>query len=233
MFSDGQHSLRTDTSFLDTDRGRLSAFDTLKYFNYSPVVEKHLYLTDWKTLNDKQAVLHFNLPLKNDDDMLSLDRYTLAPVGSIQKIAWEDATRQGVIVTIYEAAFGALGYPISITVRGLESANGAKLLEGEGNTALFSAYKTDLSEVFVYPSPVRLNNVVAGVRFANLTQLAQIEVFNASGRTVNAFSETDGDGGYEWDLLDQTGQKIKPGVYIFRVSAKDVKDFVGKFTVVE
>ena len=73
------------------------------------------------------------------------------------------------------------------------------------------------------------------MRFANLTQQANIKVLTLSGRLVDEMEETDGDGGYTWDMQDQGGKRIKPGVYIYFVETEEegVEPFMGKFSVVE
>jgi hypothetical protein len=60
-------------------------------------------------------------------------------------------------------------------------------------------------------------------------------VYSISGRFVNRLEETDGDGGYEWNLLDEGSARIRPGIYLYRVYTEQegIKEFMGKFTVVE
>jgi len=47
--------------------------------------------------------------------------------------------------------------------------------------------------------------------------------------------ENDGDGGLEWNLRDERGLKLKPGVYLYKVSTRQegVESILKKFTVVE
>ena len=155
-------------------------------------------------------------------------------MGQVKQIAWASDDEDAVRVTISDARFGALGYPLSITVDSICSIIGL-CTNDEGNTATFSAHKDDLSEVFVYPNPARPHEQFDGIRFANLTQTASIRVFSVSGRLVNELEETDGDGGLEWDLRDKGNRRILPGVYIYHVSTDidGVEDFVGKFSLVE
>jgi subtilisin family serine protease len=229
----GLHELVIDSSFQDAGLACMDPNFRSLPFSYEPEEDDGLFLTRWEILNDKQAVLYFNYPVE-ENSALDTNQYSLSPVGKLAAVEWSSEDQDAVLVTIEDARLGALGYPLSITVGEVCSINELCMTE-EGNTATFSAHKDDLSEVFVYPNPARPHKLFDGVRFANLTQQATIEVFSVSGRFVNRMEETDGDGGHEWNLTDQARQRIKPGVYIYRVSTKQegVADFVGKFSVVE
>ncbi|MFN0202471.1 MAG: S8 family serine peptidase [Bacteroidia bacterium] len=230
-FVAGNNTLKIDTMLLDAEYGFLAMNANAATFSYAPVVEKYLFLTEWEALTAKQATLALNFAM--DSTALDTANYEVNPVGKMRAVEWADDAHTSVKVTIQGANFGALGYPISITLRNIQAENGAKLLEGEGNTATFTANKSDLTEVYVYPNPVRKHNAFDGVRFANLTQKATIVIYTLSGRYIQTIEETDGDGGVEWNMLDQSGRRIVPGIYLFEVHTDDVKPFIGKFTVIE
>jgi hypothetical protein len=80
---------------------------------------------------------------------------------------------------------------------------------------------------------VRPNQLFEGVRFANLTREATITVYTAAGRFVNTLTESDGDGGVDWNLRDNGGNLVLPGIYLFKVEAEGVEEFLGKFSVLE
>lgn len=231
-FNEGLNTLSIDSTFKDRGQARLQGNRNLS-FRYERKVEKNLFLSNWESTGDKTALLTFNLP-PTEASALDSSNYRIEPVGSIQSVEWGNEERTAVLVTISEARFGALGYPISLVVSDICTAEGICSNE-EGNTATFSSNKEDLSEVFVYPNPARNHEFFEGVRFANLTQQAYIEIYTVSGRFVNKLEETDGDGGIEWDLRDKGKQRIKPGVYVYRVYTEidGVEDFVGKLSVVE
>ncbi len=229
----GWHVLRADTTFMDAMQGVLDPNYSIANFHYEPQVDNELLLTHWRIVDDKTARLFFNFPL-DEASALDSSHYLLHPVGSVVGVAWGSEDFDAIDVTIEEARFGALGYPLSISVE--EVCSIAEICIGEtGNTATFSSHKDDLSEVFVYPNPARPHAHFDGVRFANLTQQAHIEVFSVSGRLVQRLEERDGDGGLQWDLRDEGGFRIKPGIYLYRVFTEqgEVKEFVGKFSLVE
>ncbi|MDP5168721.1 MAG: S8 family serine peptidase [Bacteroidia bacterium] len=229
----GWHTLQVDTTFMDALRGVLDPNFAQASFYYEPIEEDNLFLTHWKIVDDKTARLFFNYPL---DEVSALDstHYTLTPVGSIVAVAWGSEDFDAIDITIEDARLGALGYPLSVTVEDVCAIHQV-CIDETGNTATFSTHMEDLSAVFVYPNPVRDHKLFDGLRFANLTREAFIEVYTVSGRRVQRLEEKDGDGGLEWDMRDEGGYRIKPGIYLYRVytDSGDVEEFVGKFSVVE
>lgn len=230
---EGFHQLTIDTTFMDALRGVLDPLYSTASFEYQQVEEDFLILTQWEIVDGKTGRLQFNYPL---DEATALDtsNYLLEPLGSISSVEWGSEDFDVIDITIDEAVFGALGYPLSITVSDVCAIHGI-CIGDVGSTATFSDHKEDLSEVYVYPNPVRNHELFDGLRFANLTREANIEVFSVSGRMVKRLEERDGDGGLEWDLRDDGGFRIKPGIYLYRVYQEDglVDEFVGKFSLVE
>ena len=230
-FEEGGNEIRIDSMLLDKELGMLGYLPNVANFTYNTVFTPKLYLTNWTALNEKEAKLSFNFPLSND--VFETKNYTVAPYGSLVSVEAIQNDPNSIKVKVDKAVLGAVGYSTSITIRNVTATNGAKILVGEGNTATFSGNKDDLANVYSYPNPVRKNEVMSGMRFANLTQQATIYIYTLSGRYINKVSETDGDGGVDWDMKDEAGTLIGTGVYWYRVSAEGSKDFIGKFSVVE
>ncbi|MEZ4827692.1 MAG: S8 family serine peptidase [Bacteroidia bacterium] len=232
-FAEGWNTLKIDSTFTDAGLAYISPNSRERSFFYEKSDDESLYLTHWEIASDKEGILYFNFPL---EESLALDsaNYTLSPVGTISGVEWASDDMDAIKVTIKDARFGSLGYPLSVKVENICAINLVCVGE-EGNVATFSSHKDDLSEAFVYPNPAYPHELFEGVRFANLTRQATIEVFTISGRLVNRLEETDGDGGFEWDLRDVERVRIKPGVYIYHIYTEQegVKAFMGKFSVVE
>ncbi len=231
-FKLGLNSLSIDSLFLDADFGIFAPNHLPITFTYEPVEEDFLYLTRWEIIDEQTALLVFNYPL--DESTLAASHFTIQPFGDITSVSLEGNEVNAIRVSISGATLGALGYPISITVATEVCAvNGVCIKANEGNTATFSSFREDLTKVYVYPNPVRPHQLFDGLRFANLTQLAEVRILTPSGRLINTLQETDGDGGLEWDMRDVEGQRLKPGVYLYHVTADGVKAFLGKFSVLE
>lgn len=230
---EGWNTLSVDSTFTDAGMAYISPLSREVNFFFEQTEEDYLFMTQWETAGPREGIIHFNYPLDEETALDTLN-YTLSPMGEITSIEWASDDMDAIRVVIDGANFGALGFPLSVKAENVCAIN-LVCLGDEGNVATFTSHKEDLSEAFVYPNPARKHELFEGVRFANLTKQATIKVFTISGRFVNTMEETDGDGGYEWDLRDQANVRVKPGLYIYHISteAEGVEDFVGKFSVVE
>ncbi|MFK7972560.1 MAG: S8 family serine peptidase [Bacteroidia bacterium] len=231
-FDIGQNTLSVDSMFLDADFGIFSPNQGPVTFEYTPENRERLYLTNWEITSPSKALLFFNEPL--DFTTLEPEYFTLSPLGRVHTIAASGEFPGAIEATIEGARLGALGYPLSITVSpNVCGVTGNCIEKGLGDVATFSSNKPNLNEVHVYPSPVVLNEYFEGLRFANLTRTCTIRVLTSSGRLVNTLEETDGDGGFTWDMRDITGQRITRGIYLYEVTNEDGEQVLGKFSVVE
>lgn len=228
----GPHSISIDQSFLDADLGiykkHLSSFS----FIYSTQNQDCLHLTHWEIADDSTAILHFSAKLDGNTALLP-QNFRIDPIGSINRISWEGTQNKAVRVSYSNVSIGALGYTVSISASNLCSTEGYCMC-GEGSTAGFTSFASNLDQVYVYPNPVRDNDFIDGLRFANLPREAKIEIFTVSGRYIQSIKETDGDGGVLWDMRDQSGKKIKPGIYMYHIQSEETgEEKISTFSVVE
>ena len=229
--SAGMHTLKVDTIFLDAYRAFTDTTNNTATFNYVPDTTKYVYFTSWDVISEKEARLDYNFVM--DNTVLDPMKYTVYPDDRVTSVRWDGTSHKQVVVTLENQVLGAIGNPVSVEVNNVFAVNGATTKPKEGNLATFTAFQQDLSDVYVYPNPYRKNNVLEGIRFANLTRTATVYIYNTNGRFVRALDESDGDGGVEWNLLDDGGVRVMPGVYLYRVEAPDVEDFIGKFAILE
>jgi hypothetical protein len=115
-----------------------------------------------------------------------------------------------------------------------------------GDTAVLSytPYQaTDQYElnVGVWPNPYRGIQPLdynkefrtGGVHFTHLPTKATLRIYNLAGDLVKVIRVTPQDyGEVSWDLLNEYGTRIAPGIYIYHVAAPDGKTFTGKFAVI-
>lgn len=229
----GTHVLEVHPEFQDRDLAYINPDNRQANFLYVPPSTDCVFLQQWEQIDERSVRLYFNAALT--DEALDPVRYQVRPAGSIAAVSWVDEAHTAVELQVTEPLrIGALGNTIGIRAVGLCATSGICLCP-EGNTAAFSTFREDLSEVFVYPNPVQAISQFEGARFANLTQSAIIEIYTLSGRMVRRLGESDGDGGVTWDLTDEGQVRITPGVYLYRVYTDNPAEgeFVGTFTVVE
>lgn len=230
-FSAGNHVIIANAEFRDAGFAPLDTNSRTVQFTWNPQAQDQSFLTEWHTASDKEAILRFNYPMQAN--VLDLSHYSVEPYGTIAGIAWEGSDQQEIRITMQDVRFGALGYPISIVITGVSAQNGAPINEESGNVATFLSSAGELEDIFVYPNPVHPQELFEGLRFANLPPQAEIRIFAVSGQHVRNLTEADGDGGLTWDLLDNRGQRIRPGKYLFEVTTPDGATFIGKFALLD
>jgi hypothetical protein len=230
-FTVGTNEMRVDSTFYDSDRAPLDPAYRNVQFNYLPSSIDYAYFTKWAISSQNQVEIRFNYPMTNS--VLDPASYTLEPIGKAIGVEFIDGQQDVIQITVEGAAFGSLGYPVSVTLHGGQAQNGAPMMQKSGNVATFSEFQKELQLAYVYPNPYRRHTEFDGIRFANLSQQATVHVYTTSGRKIITLQETDGDGGLQWNMIDLWGDRITPGVYLFRVESEGLADFLGKFDVLE
>lgn len=223
--------LEVDTTFLDANLGLFDPTSLLRSFDWMPDTTSSAFFSRWEIVDEKTARIWFNEPMT--PSVLDVGQYGLQPVGRVIDVVFSDGSQQSIDVRVEEAVFGAIGYPVSVILNGGEAVSGAQMSDKEGNVATFSASQSDLSQVYVYPNPYQGNDFFDGVRFANLVERCTVTVYTPSGRKVVTLEEGDGDGGLEWNLRNTAGDRVKPGMYLFRVEAEGVEEVIGTFSVLQ
>lgn len=223
--------LLVDSTFLDAQNGLIDPSSLLQPFDWLEDATQSAFFSRWEIVDGKTARIWFNEPMTNS--VLDIARYDLQPVGKVIEVNFSDGLQQSIDVTIEEAVFGAIGYPVSVILNGGEALSGAQMLEKEGNVATFSASQSDLSQVYVYPNPYQGNDFFDGIRFANLVERCTVTVYTPSGQKVAVLQEADGDGGLEWNLQSISGERVRPGVYLYRVETEEGQEALGTFSILQ
>jgi len=97
----------------------------------------------------------------------------------------------------------------------------------------------DLNKIKVVPNPYMVQskfNESAGnhlLRFARLPNVCDISIYTISGEFVDKFTHNDPyDGNEWWDLKNQRGEFVSPGLYIYVVETPGGEKLIDKFAVV-
>jgi hypothetical protein len=91
--------------------------------------------------------------------------------------------------------------------------------------------------VYNYPNPVKTKtNIIVKHDRPDIVLSTSVEIFDLSGRKIWSFSQTSTDN-ISWNLVTNDGQKIKAGIYLYRVSIKtkdsDVTSKTSKMLILE
>ena len=142
--------------------------------------------------------------------------YVLQPVGSVVSTT-RRSEREIVLELDASTPLLPRGVPYALTVLNVTNAAGAVMTSGAGGTREFTIRSEDLTSVYAYPHPVKLQQHDI-VTFAGLTASARVIVLDAMMRPVVELTTRDRSGGVQWDLTSSLGERVRPGLYFYRVT---------------
>ena len=97
--------------------------------------------------------------------------------------------------------------------------------------------KPQIFSIYNYPNPVKTKtNIIVKHDRPETILSTTVEIFDLSGRKIWSFSQSNADN-ISWNLLSNDGQRVKTGIYLYRVSIKtsdsDITSKTNKMLVVE
>ncbi len=158
-----------------------------------------------------------------DSSALKIENYTVWPIGRID-FAEFDPFDNEVVTLIPSNAIrhGARGRNYILSVENVTAPNGHKITTGAGKSLGFVLSANNLENPFVYPNPIRLSENNQAY-FGNITNRAEVTIYDANGSTLRILDELDGNGGLEWDRRDSKGKILEPGIYFYEVRGTNLE----------
>lgn len=86
---------------------------------------------------------------------------------------------------------------------------------------------TELSEIYAYPNPFKVELGTEKVTFAHLPFGAEIKIFTTSGELIKELDSTN-----QWDGRNQSGKYVASGVYLYVVKAEGKENSIGKIALI-
>ncbi|MBL0174241.1 MAG: T9SS type A sorting domain-containing protein [Ignavibacteria bacterium] len=178
----------------------------------------------------------FSLPVEKATAEVATN-YVFQPLGAAASASVDAQNARLVHVQAASSSpIGAIGKEYVLAVHGVVCTGGIPLTTGAGSSAGVVLNRQTLDDVFVFPNPLRARDAQEFITFANLTARAKIRIYTVSGLFIREIEESDGNGGLEWNLLDENGSSIPAGVYIFHATGfdsqgREVTPKTGKFAV--
>lgn len=213
--------------------------DSLR-FVYTPVTQSGgLYIVSSSIIDQYTIELEFNYPV-DSTQAFKTENYIFSPANAISSIRFADNSKKKIYLsTRGNKPVGSLGLEYRLQVKNLfsDAASGnLPVLSESGSIVILSSFESDLSNVYVYPSPASLQRTSV-ITFANLPQRAKIYIYSLTGKSVNELTERDGNGGLTWNLRDRNNEVIPSGVYFYKIIQTDAEgnelsSKIEKFTVV-
>ena len=195
---------------------------------------KEIYLRRLELQGSNLLMLEFSEEVNIGANVPS--NYIMRPTGYVFSVDTIPNESNKVQLNFDKNTKNAIGKDYTIQVVNVFSKNGDPITQGPGNTLGFSISANNLSNCFLYPNPIKLNTH-SQATIANITSRADVYIFNEKGTLLRKLSERDGNGGVEWDLLDSSGNKVKTGIYFYKVigfenNSTEIESELFKFAVV-
>ena len=124
----------------------------------------------------------------------------------------------------------------------LESSKSNYLTDAEGNPraiTMVTSPSDDLDKIRVVPNPYlgsapwTATEIADKVEFQNLPRSCKIYIYTLAGDLVRVLNHTSGTGSEAWNLLNESGEKVVSGPYIYKVETPDGRYKIGKFLILK
>jgi subtilisin family serine protease len=213
--------------------------ETVEFIIKTVLQTENLFITSHQIINQFRIRIDFNLEVDPSSASV-INNYSFEPLNFIQHIEVDQLNKNIVYINLEKRRpVGSVGVEYKLTISDIyssENTGSRKISPGAGSIIVLTTFEADLSNVFVYPNPVKAGEGHTKVTFAGLPQKARIIIFSINGDKLKSFDENNGDGGVSIDLIDDNGQLFSSGVYFYRVvrldeSNNEVEEKLGKFAV--
>jgi subtilisin family serine protease len=196
---------------------------------------EEFFVTSFEIIDPYKVKIVFNKDV-NESEAKYTDNYSFEPSNRVTSVQVDASDKKIIFLNLKgNKPIGSIGKEYRLRILNLTSSDGIHINTGAGSYLVLTGYAKDLSDVYVYPNPAK---VASGkMTFANLPKRAKIIIWNLEGMRINELSETDGDGGVDFNMKDESGEEIGSGIYIYRIvrlddSDNEVEEKVGKFAVI-
>lgn len=196
------------------------------------------YIAKLELIGSTKLKVEFNLEV-DSVSIRNVNNYSFEPFDiRVSSVSIENTDRKIVYLELQNnAVIGATGKNYLLKAFNIYSSSGIKIIDGAGSSFGLIFNKEDLNDMYVYPNPFSFSSSQDYITFANTTRDASIDIYDLRGKFLVTIKETNGNGGVEWNLIDQSGNKVPTGIYIFRATGKnssgqEVEDKKGKFAIV-
>lgn len=214
--------------------------DTVQFNVDSTNTGDNFYAASFQIINPYRLALTFNL----DVDSISAsntNNYVFSPDNKVTSVQLDKSNPKTIYLNLTgQKPIGSIGISYKLNLKNIYSSNGTgkiRINENGGSVIELSAFANDLSNVYVYPSPVRISAGESKITFANLPKKASIIIFSLAGKKINKIDVNTENGGVDYNLTDDKGNKLSSGVYIYRIARLDnsnneLEKKLGKFAVI-
>jgi hypothetical protein len=213
--------------------------DTIPFNVENIIVQSYLMISNHEIINPFRIKITFNMPVDSASAQ-NISNYTFEPENSVQSVEIDPARLIIYLNLEKKKPVGSVGiqYRLKIVnlISSLESGN-LSIAPETGSYIVLTGVAQNLADIYVYPSPAKINSGSGKITFANLPSKVKIIIFNINGLRINEIAESTTTGGVDYNLRDKNNELISSGIYIYRIvrldsSNNEVEERLGKFAVI-
>jgi len=208
-------------------------------FNFPNIdYERKFYITNYEIINPYLIKIIFNLDV-DISSVMKIENYYFEPENKIFSIEINEKDTKSIYINLKNGyPIGSIGKEYKLTLKNVYSSINTgfrKINEDDGNSIIIKNFANDISDVYIYPNPVLVEHGI--MTFANLPSSVEIVIWNIDGKKIKTLKENVLSGGITWNLIDDNGNKLNSGIYIYRITQLDqnnneIKSSLGKFSVI-
>jgi hypothetical protein len=205
------------------------------------VQQEQFFITSHQLINPYKVKITFNLDVDESSAQNSAN-YIFEPSINVTAIVVDQSDKKSVYLSWdKQKPVGSVGKEYVLKISNLKSSTqtgNVQIASGAGSYLVLTSFAKDLSDVYVYPQPAKVQDGLGKITFANLPIKAKILILNLQGKQIAAIEENNGDGGVEFSLKDKNGDALNSGIYIYRIvrldnSGAEVEEKIGKFAIIQ
>jgi hypothetical protein len=213
--------------------------DTVSFNVESIIVPSYLIISNHEIVNPFRIKIIFNLPV-DSASAKNLSNYTFDPANAVESVEIDPSKLIIYLNLEKKKPVGSVGIQYRLKINNLVSSSesGSLPIASEtGSYIVLTGVTEDLSGIYVYPSPAKINNGAGKLTFANLPSRVKIIIFNLNGIKISEIQESTTTGGVDFNLRDKNNELLSTGIYIYRIVRLDsfnneVETKIGKFAVI-
>lgn len=208
-------------SFIVTDiYGEISKKQNLIAYVRQPALIETIRFNKLNSFTALTLTIQFSEPV--DSTALNKYNYQLQPFGIIENIEYSNAEKTQITITL-NSSKPLLANGSTYTLIGLPSIKGTSsnvMTTQEGNALSFVFSASDACSSFTFPQPFKYGKDEY-LKFGCVPQNATVLVLTMEGVTITSITETDNNGGVQWQPVTPFGEPLASGIYLYKVIKAD------------
>ncbi|MEJ2507214.1 MAG: fibronectin type III domain-containing protein, partial [Ignavibacteriaceae bacterium] len=193
---------------------------TLQFNMDSTIAIKKFFISSFNIESPYSIKIIFNKEV-DESSALNTENYFFSPDNKVTSISVDDNDPKVIYLNLKgQKPVGSIGKEYVLRIKNVRSSSSSGNIEinsGAGSYIVLTGFAKDLSDVYVYPNPVKIVDANSKITFANLPNSVKITIWTINGTKCSEVKENDGNGGVDFNLRNFDGELLSSGIYIYRV----------------